>query len=202
MHASTSASPRRFSWRVVDIVVASAIAIVCGVIFWGWNIGYEVPGGALEAVVPGLSGLLAGPWLLAAVLGGIVIRKPGAALYVEVVAATFSMLIGAKWGVDTLLSGILQGLGAELVFAIFLYRRFGILVSMLAGAAAAALEIPHQLIVWYADATIEWKLLYSAGMLVSGAIVAGAGGWAIARGLAATGALRRFAAGRERVADV
>jgi len=202
MHASTSASPRRFSWRVVDIVVASAIAIVCGVIFWGWNIGYEVPGGALEAVVPGLSGLLAGPWLLAAVLGGIVIRKPGAALYVEVVAATFSMLIGAKWGVDTLLSGILQGLGAELVFAIFLYRRFGILVSMLAGAAAAALEIPHQLIVWYADATIEWKLLYSAGMLVSGAIVAGVGGWAIARGLAATGALRRFAAGRERVADV
>jgi energy-coupling factor transport system substrate-specific component len=38
--------------------------------------------------------------------------------------------------------------------------------------------------------------------MVSGAVIAGLGSWALARALAATGALNRFAAGREGRADV
>jgi len=189
-------------WRVIDIVVASALAIVCGVVFWAWNIAYEIPSAALEAVIPGLSGLTAAPWLFAGVLGGLVIRKPGAALYVGVVAALLSMLFGAKWGTDTLLSGILQGLGAEIVFAAFAYRYYGVLVAMLAGAAAAALEIPHQMIVWYSEMSFEWQLIYSISMLVSGAIIAGIGAWLIMKVLVVSGALDRFAAGRDRVARI
>ena len=53
---------------------------------------------------------------MAGVVGGLVIRRPGAALLCEVVAALVSMLPGTKWGFTTLVSGVLQGLGAEIAF--------------------------------------------------------------------------------------
>ncbi|MDM4764182.1 ECF transporter S component [Galbitalea sp. SE-J8] len=203
MTATTSPSLRTSArWRVVDIVVASVLGVASGLIFWAWNAGYQGPSALLEPVLPGLQGLTAGPWLFAGVLGGLVIRRPGAALYVELVAAFFSMLFGAQWGVDTLLSGLLQGLGAEIVFALFLYRRFGPGVAALAGAAAGLLEVPHELIAWYPGSSALFVTVFTASLVVSGAVIAGIGSWIIARALAATGALSRFAAGRERRADV
>jgi energy-coupling factor transport system substrate-specific component len=200
---STPSRPRIvWRWRVVDIVVASVLGVAAGVIFWAWNAAYTPLSEGLSAVLPGLQGLTAGPWLFAGVLGGLIIRKPGAALYTEVVAALVSMLVGAQWGPDVLISGILQGLGAELVFAAFLYRRFTFGVAVLAGAAAALLEIPHELIVYYPGVSTEFAIIFSVSLIVSGAVIAGAGSWLLMRALAATGVLRRFAAGRERTADV
>ena len=75
----------RFRWRIVDIVVASVIAVACALIFLLWNVGYEGPASVLKPLLPGLQGLLAGPWLIAGVLGGLIIRKPGAALYLSLI---------------------------------------------------------------------------------------------------------------------
>ena len=118
--ASTSATTSRFRWRVVDIVVASVIAVACAAVFLLWNIGYEGPSALLKPLLPGVQGLLAGPWLIAGVLGGLIIRKPGAAIYTETVAAVISALVGNQWGPLTIVSGVVQGLGAELVFLLFL----------------------------------------------------------------------------------
>ena len=49
------------------------------------------PGGLFVAFPPS-SGLVAGMWLFPAVLGGLLIRKPGAALFTEMVAAAVSAL--------------------------------------------------------------------------------------------------------------
>ncbi len=189
-------------WRVVDIVVAAVIGVAAGVVFLAWNFGYQGPSNLLTPILPGLQGLTSGPWLFAGVLGGLVIRKPGAALFVEIVAAFFSMLFGAQWGVDTLVSGVLQGLGAELIFAVFLYRSFGIAVAVLAGGAAGLLEVPHELIAYYPGSSAIFVAVFTISLVLSGAVVAGVGSWLIARGLAATGALSRFASGRQQVADV
>ena len=77
----------RLRWRIVDIVVAAVLGVAAGLVFLAWNFGYQVPGALLEAVLPGLQGLVNGVWLFAGVLGGIIIRKPGAALFTEIVAA-------------------------------------------------------------------------------------------------------------------
>ena len=70
-------------WRVIDIVTAAVLGVACGLIFVAWNqvgyAGYE----AFKAILPGLNGLVTGVWLLGGTLGGYVIRKPGAALFVE-----------------------------------------------------------------------------------------------------------------------
>ena len=218
MHTSTSASAdragapqrpdaapvsRSLRWRVVDIVVASVIGVAAGLIFLLWNIGYLGPKTLLEPLAPGLQGLLDGPWLFAGVLGALIIRKPGAALYTETLAAVVSALVGNTWGgFLTIEAGLVQGLGAELIFLIFLYKKWSLPVAILAGAGAALAGGINNLVLWFAGADALFTTVYLVSTVLSGAVIAGAGSWLIARGLAATGALDRFASGREARARV
>lgn len=207
MHASTSTSTTatgptrptgsRLRWRVVDIVVASVLGVASGLIFLAWNVGYLGPKTLLDPLLPGLQGLLDGPWLFAGVLGALIIRKPGAAIYVETLAAVVSALIGNQWGgFLTLEAGLVQGLGAELVFLIFAYRVWNLPVAILAGAGAALLGGINNLVLWFAGADVVFTVVYLISTVVSGAVIAGALSWVLARGIAATGALDRFASGR------
>ena len=205
MHSATAISSvsnsirpkRNFRWRVVDIIVASVIGVASGVIFWAWGIAWS-PLSGLLAFTPGLEGLLAGGWLFAGVLGGLVIRKPGAALYTEVIAAVVSMLIGTQWGFSTLIWGVVEGLGAEIIFAIFLYTNWRLGVALLAGAGAgAAVGLLDTTFTSYAALDFGYKAVYFVSAVVSGVVLAGLVSWLAVRGLARTGALTRFAAGRE-----
>ena len=202
MHTVTSPSPvstsGRFRWRVVDIVVASVIAVACAAVFLLWNVGYEGPSSILKPLLPGIQGLLAGPWLIAGVLGGLIIRKPGAAIYTETVAAVISALVGYQWGgPPTIVSGLVQGLGAEIVFLIFLYGVWRLPVAMLAGAGAGLACGINDRILWYPGADTLFTVVYITSTTISGAVIAGLGAWLITRAVARTGALSRFAAGRE-----
>jgi len=187
---------RVYRWRVVDIVVASVLAVASGMVFVVWNIASNPIGASLSAVLPGLQALMGGMWLFAGVLTALVIRKPGAALYGELVAATVSALVGNQWGVMTIESGLVQGLAAELVFAAFLYRKWGLPVALLAGAAAGLGMALNDLILWYVGSAVTFWTIYIVAGVVSGAIIAGALSWYVVRGLAKTGALSRFASGR------
>ena len=203
MQNSTLPSTRRrdLRWRVVDIVVASVVAVASGIVFWAWGLATNVLGLAFE-FLPGLGGILGGGWLFAGVLGGLIIRKPGAALYTELVAAVVSALIGTQWGYLVLLSGLVQGLGAELIFALFLYRSGRPIVALLAGAGAGLALAINDLIVWYAGVDGLFATVYIVSSIVSGIVLAGLLPWLAVRGLAASGALDRFASGREgRVID-
>jgi len=183
-------------WRVVDIVVASVIGVASGVVFWAWGLAWT-PLSGLLGFTPGLEGLLSGGWLFAAVLGGLVVRKPGAAVYTEVVAAVVSMLIGTQWGFSTLLWGIVEGLGAEIVFALFLYKSWRLGVALLAGAGAGiAVGLMDTSFSSIAAFAFEYKLVYIVSAVVSGVVLAGLLPWLAMRGLARAGALDRFAAGR------
>jgi len=87
------------SWRTVDIVVASAIAVAFGVVFWGWGQLWNTTQSAFVGFPPA-QGFMYGVWLMPAVLGALVIRKPGAAVYTELVAAIVSALLGTAWGLS------------------------------------------------------------------------------------------------------
>lgn len=200
--AQTAPAPaaRNLRWRVVDIVVAAVLGVAIGLLFWGWNIIGGAWFGAADALTPGFGGIAVGIWLIGGVIGGLVIRKPGAALVVELIAAIISMLIGNVWGVSTVLSGLVQGLGAELIFALFLYRRFGIVVAALSGVGAAVAAWVFEM--FYGSSpnflkSIEFNAIYLGALVISGALLAGVVGWLLVRALASTGALSRFAAGRE-----
>lgn len=196
--ASTVTRPRPvMQWRVVDIVVASVLGVAGGLVMTLWNLVYSPVTAPLELALPGLQALMYAVWLFPAVLVGLVIRKPGAALYGELVAATVSALLGGMWGWTALAWGLVQGLGAEFVFAILLYRAWGLVPAILAGMGAGVGMVIMDLSFYYAGTRPEFMAVYAVSAIVSGALIAGLGSWLIVRGLARTGALSRFAAGRE-----
>ena len=205
MHATVTSSDsavapdsRRFRWRVVDIVVASVIGVAVGVIFWAWGVVWGPISAPIEAFLPGLQAAPAAIWLVGGVLGALIIRKPGAALYTELVAAIVSALIGSQWGgLLTIEAGLVQGLGAELIFALFLYRNWRLPVALVAGAAAGLGMAVNDLILWYVGAAPAFATIYTISAVIGGALVAGGLSWLAVRGLARAGALDRFAAGRE-----
>ena len=184
-----------WSWRTVDIVVAAAIAIAFGVVFWAWNQVWAAATPAFVAIPPAQN-ILYGVWLVPAVLGGLIIRKPGAALFTELVAASVSAILGSQWGLDTLLSGALQGLGAEIVFLVVGYRRWTIAVALIAAVGTAIAAWIHDTPLYYADIGLGLQLVILVFMVVSAIIIAGIGSWLLMRSLVQTGVLAQFPAGR------
>ena len=184
-------------WRVIDIVTAAVLGVASGLIFVVWN---QVGGAAFEVFgkfLPGLGGLVTGVWMLGGTLGGYVIRKPGAAFFVEVLAATVSMGLGSQWAILTLYAGIVQGLGAEIVFALFRYRRFNAGVVSAAGALAFVGGWSLELVLYdNLDKGAVYNISYLACGMISGVVLAGLLAWALTGALAKTGALDRFASGR------
>ncbi|QPK79518.1 ECF transporter S component [Corynebacterium lizhenjunii] len=190
--------PRSLSWRVVDIVIAAVLAVAVGLLFLFWNFAGYAWFKVMEALTPGLGGLATGGWLIGGVVGALVIRKPGAAIFVETLAACVSMALGSQWGVGTLYSGLAQGIGAELIFLAFAYRHFGLKVSLLAGAAAGVGAWVLELFTSGNLAmSTEFLVIYLVCLIISGAILAGLVGYIVVQALARTGALDRFAVGRE-----
>ncbi|MDQ4084659.1 MAG: ECF transporter S component [Actinomycetota bacterium] len=191
------ATPPLGRWRTHDLVTAALLAVATGVVFWTWNFAYAFLAPALTTLLAPLTALLGGTWFLAGVLGGLVIRRPGAAFFCELLAATVSALLGNEWGWTTVVSGIVQGLGAELVFAVLAYRRFGLPVAALAGAFAAVGGALYEWTTWLQGFDWAFKLVYLGCYALSGAVIAGIGGWLITRALARAGALNALPAGRE-----
>ncbi len=198
---TTPTTPARAtsSWRVVDIVLASVLGVVSGLVLFLWNVSY----GPLDAALsfyPPLGGLLTAAWVFPGVLGGLIIRKPGAALYVELVAAVLSALIGNAWGGPlTVLYGLGQGLGAEAAFAAVRYRRWSLPVVVASGAGAGLACGLLNLVYSYAELTTSLQLQAVALCVVSGAVIAAGVSWLLAAGLRATGALSPLASGRDAV---
>jgi energy-coupling factor transport system substrate-specific component len=207
VRASERAEPARptvlatrplMGWRGVDLITAAMLAVAFGVMFWGFDTFIYPILSTATAGFPPAGELMLGVWLVPAVVGGLVIRRPGAALFTELVAANIELFLGNRWGAAVLLSGLLQGLGVELALALFRHRRFGVVVAVLGGVFAATFEIVlyewHYVVPEYSTA---WKVVYLGCGLVSGAVIAGVGGWALVRALAGAGALNAFPPGQE-----
>ncbi|MGH8979724.1 MAG: ECF transporter S component [Acidimicrobiales bacterium] len=182
-------------WRTVDVVVASVIAVAGGVVFWAWDQLWYATTAAFAAFPPAHA-VLYGVWLAPGVLGGLIIRKPGAALYTELVASVVEALLGSSWGLSVVLYGIFEGLAPELVFFVLTYRTWRLPVAVVAGAVAGVAAACLDLFYYYGAWRTDWKLTYVGVVVVSCAVMAGAGSWWLVRALARTGVLQPFASGR------
>ena len=181
-------------WKLRDIVLMVILAIICGLIYEVWGLLYNVLNFSSAAGQAAMNGV----WYIAGILVPIIIRRPGAALLGEVLASIVEMATGSSWGLANVLAGVLQGIGAEIIFAIFRYRVYNMTLAMLAGMLSFVLDLP------------QWFLEYSGGgfgpvnqtiyivvSLISGAIL---GGWlsqVMASALNRTGVLRNFEIGRQ-----
>jgi energy-coupling factor transport system substrate-specific component len=197
-HSVSSVSSRpSLRWRVVDIAVASVIGVASGLIFWVFGLIplYD----ALEALVPGLGGLMNGLWVFAGPLALFIVRKPGSGLYAEVIACFVEMILGSQWSaISELIPALLQGLAAEIVFAIVAYRIWTWWMAMICGTAASLGTWVYELFHKFAAIAPGGKygLAFVITAAISGAVIAGLAMWGVMIAIAKTGALDRFASGR------
>lgn len=192
-----TASGPLMRWRTIDLLTAAFLGVAFGVAYWGWGLAYEAPSNAISAVFPPLSALVVWPWLVAGIVGGLVIRRPGAALFVELLAAIVSALIGTQWGLTVLVSGFLQGLGVELGFAIFGYQLFRWAPLVVGGFLGGAFEAVYEWYSYWTDWDFGYKIAYlfllGGSVAIFGSLVA----VAITKLLAQAGALNPFPPGQE-----
>jgi energy-coupling factor transport system permease protein len=185
-------------WRTVDIVVAAVLAAAFGVIFWAWGLLWNGPANAIP--LPGRA-VIYGVWLVPAVLGALVVRKPGAAFLTLTLAALVSVALGTSWGWTIVVQGPLEAAAGELAFALFGYRVYRAPVALLSAALAGVAATAYDVFIWYPDtAWSSFRLPYIAIATISSLVVAGFGSLALTRALAQTGVLDQFPAGRERAA--
>ncbi len=180
-------------WRTRDIIVTAVIGVAFGVVFWAWGLAWPAfeP---LNGIFPVARDLLYAVWLVPAVLAPLIVRKPGAALFAEMVAAGVSALIGSQWGVDTLLSGFVQGAAAELVFAFAFYRSYGFPVLALAAVASAAAAWIHDWVLYYAQISLEIQVARGIVMAISAVVIVAGGSLLLERSLRRSGVLEGFPA--------
>ena len=189
-HLSTPTPDTR--WRTRDIVVTAVIGVAFGVVFWAWGLIWNGPLAILGALALPFQDLGYAVWLMPAVLAPLIVRKPGAAVFAEMVAAGLSAILGSVWGIDTLLSGFVQGAAAELVFAFTLYRRWTFPVLAAAAVASAAAAWIHDWVVYYPTFDPMYQLIRGVFMAISAVVIVAGGSLALQRSLKRAGVLEGF----------
>ena len=173
-------------------------AVAVGVVFWAWGLLWST---AFQAVPFPFPYALVGVWMIGGLLVPYIVRRPGAALVGELVAAVVSMALGNQWGVLTLASGVVQGVGAELVFAGFRWKRFTGVALYGAAALAGVFSILLDIFLYSYYATYTWGSILVAAILcvVSSIILGGGLSQLLGEALARTGVLSGLEISRGKV---
>jgi energy-coupling factor transport system substrate-specific component len=155
-------------WRTRDIVVTAVIGVAFGVVFWAWGLAWA----PIEAALGPARFLLYAVWLVPAVLAPLIVRKPGAALFAEMLAAAVATLIGSQWGPDTLLSGFVQGAAAEAIAAWV-----------------------HDWVLYFPELDLGTMVLFGILMAISAVVIVAGGSLFLVRALRQAGVLEGFPGG-------
>lgn len=112
------------SLHLRDIILLALIGIIFGVIYFAAGFIYNGLTILLTPIGygPMANDLTMGIWCMAGPLAGFILRLPGTAFLGEFFGAVVEMLLGDQWGAVNLISGVVQGIGAELGFTFTFYK--------------------------------------------------------------------------------
>lgn len=178
------------SLTIFEIVLTLVLAVAFGVAFWGWTFVYDLAKPFLKAA--GLSYLVAGFWILASIFIPNIIRKPGVAVVASLMAAFVESLL-THWGLMSLMWGLVQGIGAEIVFFIFAYRKWNLLVLILAAASSTVFSYSLDYFYYdYAALRLGFNALQFFSYLISATFFAGMLSFYLSQRLLRLGILDQF----------
>lgn len=185
-------------WELKDVIMMAILGVVFAAVYLAVFQGGLALSTALTPL--GLSAfgfeIIYGVWFMAATLAAYIIRKPGVALITELLAAAVELLMGNSGGLTVVLTGLIQGAGAELAFALFRYKKWNLLSMSLAGILSALFIFCYELYylnyIALAPALLAAQLAvrFVSAVVFSGVICKLAGD-----GLAKTGVVKSYAIG-------
>lgn len=189
----------RLRWSMRDLVLVAVLAVVFGFLYWAlvqaWG-GLQILMGPLGDLA---QNLLIGGWMVVAPLAVYLLRRPFTGVVTEIAAAFVEFaFLGSPVGPILLLSGFIQGAGAELPFALTRYRRYGWGVFVASGLTAAAASFVYASIrfAWWGQ---DYYLLRLVFHLLSGLILTGVLAKVLGDGIARTGVVDDLPIGQDRL---
>lgn len=174
-------------WTLRETLIVTVLGAVFAVLYLGWVqvwlIAQAVFGSLTMDVVMGF-------WFIVSIVAAAIIRKPGVAFTSEVLAAAVQILLGSPAGLLLLVTGAVQGAGAEVVFAATRWRNYSLPVLMAAGVGSAVFSFAYTWIRFDYGA-LQPTILAAMFTLrcLSGALLGGLLGHLIVEALYKTGAL-------------
>ncbi len=186
----------KLNWKLKDILMIAVCAVLFGFVF----LGATYAGGILSGVLTpmGLSSLgyepFYGIYFMAGAFGIYVMRKPGTGLVAEMLAAIIECLLGNYFGPIIILSGFVQGMGFELLFALRKYRRFDLPTMLIASVICSVVTLGYNLVIsGYSSIAVPVLALMLAVRLVSAMLIDGCLVKFLADKLAQAGVLKGYA---------
>lgn len=183
-------------WKTVDLIVSAVISVAFGLIFLAYGLLYV-------ALVPvfGQVGIMLflGFYYIIGVLAPYIVRRPGAALLASFLAAFTELLAGSPFGIAAVWAGLVQGAGAEVVFAAGRWRNYRWYMLVAAAVASGIFAFVYEYFLFsYGALSAGVQLGLFLVRIPSAALLGGLLAKGIGDALARTGVLRSVAIGRAR----
>lgn len=182
------------TWNLIDLVSLAIIGTVFAFLYLGWVQLWLL----LQSLFgPLVMDVMMGFWYSGSIFAMYLIRKPLAALLTAMVAVTVQILAGNPSGAVLLLTGLVQGSGSEVPFALSRYTRFDLPWCLLSGGVTAVFSFVYtwfRFSYWTLDATLLVAMFFIR--LASGVLLGGLWGWFLARMVLKTGVANGLAAAR------
>jgi len=188
-----------YAWQLRDVILASLIAVLFAVICFA----------TVHTVVFAITPLVAvlgfgdipiefvfGVFFFSAIFAPYIMQKPGVATVVGTMTGVVQVLMGSAFASTVVVSALVQGLAAELVFALFRYKRFDWLTVLL---AAAGCTIASFVLAWYRGLWVDLPFGFLAARfgirLISALLISGVVAKFLADRLAKAGVLKSYPIG-------
>ena len=184
------------AWKLKDILLIAICAVLFGVIYLGCTYAGGILYGALTPV--GMASLgyepFYGIYFMAGAFAIYVMRKPGTGVIAELLAAVLECLFGNYFGPIIILSGLVQGIGFELLIALRGYKKFDRGTMIGASIICSIVTMIYNLIIsGYSKIAIPVLLLMLVVRIISAIIFCGILTPMLADALAKAGILKGYA---------
>ncbi|HBU11474.1 MAG TPA: hypothetical protein DEB31_01690 [Clostridiales bacterium] len=191
---------KSFKWQLKDIIMVAVLGLVFAVVYLA--ILYAGVGVTAALTPFGLAPfgyeIFYGIWFMGATLAGFIIQKPGVAVVTEFLAAFLEFCMGNMGGPLVLISGLVQGAGSEVGFALFRYRKYNMASMCVSGLMAAVFSFAWGFVQnAYAAITPGMLAAMLAVRVASALLFAGVISKLAGQGLAKTGVLKSYALGQQ-----
>lgn len=198
---SDSKTAAKDGWKLQEVIFVAMLCVVFGVVYLAAT---YLSTGLVAVFTPmgiGPMGyeVVFGVWFMVSTLAPYIIQRPGVAIVSEIIAAVIEVLLGNMFGPMVIVTGIVQGVGAEAAFAIGRYKSYTMRDMLLASVLCCVVSFLWSFIrSGYLAFSVPVLVLFFVVRLVSSVVFAGLLSKAIGDGLAKTGLIKGYALGRSR----
>lgn len=198
---SDSKTAAKGGWKLQEVIFVAMLCVVFGVVYLAAT---YLSTGLVAVFTPmgiGPMGyeVVFGVWFMVSTLAPCIIQRPGVAIVSEIIAAVIEVLLGNMFGPMVIVTGIVQGVGAEAAFAIGRYKSYTMRDMLLASVLCCVVSFLWSFIrSGYLAFSVPVLVLFFVVRLVSSVMFAGLLSKAIGDGLAKTGLIKGYALGRSR----